>query len=126
MIKSGVFCIRHIKTHFSTDAKIMRRRSKKAENETNRRITLLEKSVNSIGEKLERSHFYDYMNYVSDGKRILRRAFWTGVLKGMGSAVGFTILGAVVVYFLHLLAKSNLPFLADFISDLIDIIEKNK
>lgn len=104
----------------------MRRRRKKAENEINRRITLLEKSVNLIGEKLERSHFYDYMNYVSDGKRILKRAFWTGVLRGIGSAVGFTILGAVIVYVLHLLAKSNLPFLADFISDIIEIIEKNR
>ena len=51
------------------------------------------------------------------------RSFRVGILKGIGSAIGFTLLGALVVYILHLLAQSNLPYIADFISNIIDIIE---
>ena len=41
-------------------------------------------------------------------------------------AVGVTVLGAVIIYAFQALAKSNLPYIADFISDIIDIIEKTR
>lgn len=37
-----------------------------------------------------------------------------------------TVLGAVIIYAFQALAKSNLPYIADFISDIIDIIEKHE
>ena len=43
-----------------------------------------------------------------------------------GTAVGVTVLGAVIIYAFQALAKSNLPYIADFISDIIDIIEKTR
>ena len=52
--------------------------------------------------------------------------FWTGLLRGFGTAVGVTVLGAVIIYAFQALAKSNLPYIADFISDIIDIIEKTR
>ena len=39
---------------------------------------------------------------------------------------GVTVLGAVIIYAFQALAKSNLPYIADFISDIIDIIEKTR
>lgn len=52
--------------------------------------------------------------------------FLTGLLRGFGTAVGVTVLGAVIIYAFQVLAKSNLPYIADFISDIIDIIEKTR
>ena len=75
---------------------------------------------------LEKAHFLDYVQYASNEKRIFRRAFLTGLLRGFGTAVGVTVLGAVIIYAFQALAKSNLPYIADFISDIIDIIEKTR
>lgn len=73
-----------------------------------------------------KSTFLDYVQYASNEKRIFRRAFLTGLLRGFGTAVGVTVLGAVIIYAFQVLAKSNLPYIADFISDIIDIIEKTR
>ena len=102
----------------------MSKKQKREEKEISRRLSLIEKTLEIICVKLERSHFYDYMEYVSNEKRIFMRSFRVGILKGIGSAIGFTLLGALVVYILHLLAQSNLPYIADFISNIIDIIER--
>lgn len=93
---------------------------------TEKELSRLNKKVNALAEMFERAHFLDYVQYVSDEKRMLRRAFLTGLLRGVGTAVGVTVLGAVIIYLLHALAKSNLPYIADFISDIIDIIEKTR
>ncbi len=98
--------------------------SKKKMRENNGRLSTVEKMIENIAFKLEQSHFYDYMNYVSNEKHIVCRAFKVGIAKGIGSAIGFTLLGALVVYILHLIAQTNLPYIADFISKIIRIIEK--
>lgn len=97
--------------------------SKKKMREFNGRLIVVEKIIKDIALKFEQSHFYDYMNYVSNEKHIIRRAFKVGIAKGIGSAIGFTLLGALVVYILHLIAQTNLPYIADFISKIIRIIE---
>ncbi len=101
----------------------MGKKKKHSDTEIKRRLNLIELSLQSITYKLERSHFYDYIEYVSSEKRIIRRAFFMGVLKGLGTAIGFSLIGAIIIYILNLLAKSNLPYIADFISEIIDIIE---
>jgi hypothetical protein len=89
-----------------------------------RKLELLEKTLAGMTAKLERSRFLEYVEYVGDEKLMLRRAFRLGLLRGAGTAIGFTILGAVAVYLLRLAAASNLPYIADFISRIIEIIEK--
>ena len=54
-----------------------------------------------------------------------RAAFRLGLLKGLGTAIGFTVLGAAVVYFLQLLVRINLPYITDFIVRIIEIIESH-
>lgn len=109
-----------------------RRNTKSKQNERNernelkliqKRLTVVEKLLKSISDSLRKSHFYDYIQYVSDEKRMMRRSFLLGMLKGVGAAIGFSLLGGLAVYILHLIAQSNLPYIADFISDIIDIIE---
>ena len=104
----------------------MRMRSKHQKKSIKGRLARIEKTVMSIENSLMRSHFYDYVEYAHDEKRILKRSFLIGLVKGFGSAIGVTILGAVVIYLLHALAMSNMPYIADFISDIIDIIESKK
>lgn len=57
---------------------------------------------------MERLRLADYVRYVDDRKRMFWTSFWGGVARGVGMAVGFTILGAVLVLILQDLAKHNL------------------
>ncbi len=44
------------------------------------------------------------------------QAVGQGVIKGLGGAVGFTILGAIVMAILTSLAAHNIPVIGDFIA----------
>lgn len=91
-----------------------------------RKLELLEKTVNRITVRLESAHFFEYVQYAGDEKRVLFRAFRIGLIKGAGTAIGFTVLGAVAIYILRLAARSNLPYIANFISQIIEIIERRR
>lgn len=54
--------------------------------------------------------------------RRIGRQFGQGVIKGLGGAVGFTILGAIVMAILTSLAAQNIPVIGDFIAKIIEIV----
>ena len=65
----------------------------------------------------------EHLDPEKQSRRAKREAFRLGLLKGLGTAIGFTVLGAAVVYFLQLLVRVNLPYITDFIVRIIEIIE---
>ena len=65
----------------------------------------------------------DYLYYLSDTKRIVINNFLAGLFKGIGNAVGFFILGAVIIYLISLLASRNLPIIGDFLEEIINLIK---
>ena len=65
----------------------------------------------------------DYLYYLSDTKRIIFNNFLAGLFKGIGNAVGFFIIGAVIVYLISLLASRNLPIIGDFLEEIINLIK---
>jgi len=52
--------------------------------------------------------------------------FMAGLARGLGMAVGFTLLGAMVIYLLQLLARHNVPFIGEFISDIVRIVREGE
>ena len=73
---------------------------------------------------MERLRLSDYVRYVDNRKRMFWTSFWGGVARGVGMAVGFTILGAVLVLILQDLAKHNLPLIGDVLAQIVSIVQK--
>lgn len=73
---------------------------------------------------LERLQLAEYIRYVDDRKRLMRSHFLGGLARGMGMAVGFTVLGAALVILLNRLAQHNLPIIGDFLADIVRIVQK--
>lgn len=73
---------------------------------------------------LERMHLPDYIRFLDDRKRFYRMHFIGGIIRGLGSAIGFTILGAVLVWFLQALAQRNLPVIGDFLADIVNMVQR--
>lgn len=91
-----------------------------------KRVKRIERMVESLAMSMEKSRFREYIEYTMDTKRMLRNSFFVGIARGIGSAIGFTLLGALLMYFLKQLAQSSLPILGDLIADLMDIVESKR
>ena len=72
---------------------------------------------------MERLRLADYVRYVDDRRRLVRVSFLSGVARGLGMAVGFTILGAMLVLALQDLARRNLPLISDFLAQIVGVVQ---
>ena len=73
---------------------------------------------------LERMHLPDYVRYLQDHRRFYRMHFLGGIVRGIGAAIGFTILGAALVWLLQALAQRNLPVIGDFLADIVSVVQR--
>ncbi len=65
----------------------------------------------------------EYMDYLQNRRRLFLTNFGAGMMRGMGFAVGFSILGAVVIYLIRNLALANLPLLGDFFAEVVHMVQ---
>lgn len=75
---------------------------------------------------LEQLRLAEFLAYEKDWKRRLLMQFLGGIVRGLGTAVGFTLLGALVVWLLQGLAQRNLPLIGDFLAQLLALVEGKK
>ncbi len=83
------------------------------------------KKIDHLSVQLERAKLFDYVELMDNKKKLLWNNFIGGLARGFGMAVGFTLLGGVIVYFLRYLVLLNLPILGSFISELVRIVQNN-
>jgi len=88
----------------------------------------LRKRMCSFGEKLnelslvlEKLKLADYLKHLNNIKRMVWINFLGGVARGLGIAIGFTLLGALVLYLLQQSFLNNLPVIGDIIADIVEI-----
>lgn len=91
----------------------------------NKRFKILNKKLNQISLLLEKSKLNDYVYFLEHPVKMLLPNFLGGLARGLGIAVGFSLLGAVIVYLLKELVKYNLPIISDFVNEIVDIVENN-
>lgn len=78
-----------------------------------------------IAQRMEYMHLDAYLRYVQNWKRRLTMDFLSGIVRGIGFSVGFSILGALLIYILRNMALANLPVIGRFLADLVRIVENN-
>ena len=74
-------------------------------------------------QKQEWAGFTEYVMYLQDRRRLLATNFLAGLMRGMGFAVGFSILGAVVVVLVQRLALENLPLIGAFFAEVVRMVQ---
>lgn len=87
--------------------------------------TRLEKKMDLLAAKLESLKINSYVELMQDTKKLLFRNFLAGISKGIGMAIGFTILGAVALLILEKVVALNIPIIGKFVSDIARIVEIN-
>jgi len=85
-------------------------------------ISALQKKIEKLLLELERTRIAEYVEMLHNPGRLLWSNFIAGLARGLGTAVGFTLLGALLVYFLQRIVVWNLPLISDFIAQLIEMV----
>ena len=88
------------------------------------RESLLIRQIDRWLEAMERLQLAEYVRYVDDRRRMFWTHFWSGVVRGLGMAVGFTILSAVLVWILQDLARRNLPLIGDALAEIVNVVQR--
>ena len=82
----------------------------------------LEQKVDDLVLAMEKMKLAEYVEYLHNTKKMLFTNLIAGVARGLGMAIGFTILGAFVIILLQQLVVLNLPLIGDFIAELVRIV----
>lgn len=72
--------------------------------------------------RLEKASVAEYVEFWRNPKRVFLANLLAGLARGVGTAIGLTVVGAAVVYFLGRLAALNLPLIGEFIAELTRIV----
>lgn len=86
-------------------------------------IEALKQKVDELSLNLERVKLAEYVELLNKPKRLLLINFISGVARGLGIAVGFTLLGALALFILQRLVVLNLPVVSDFIATLVRLVQ---
>lgn len=78
-----------------------------------------------VAHRMEQLHLDAYLRYVHNWKRRLLVEFLGGIARGVGFSVGFSVLGALLLYMLRNVALANLPVIGKFLAELVRIVERN-
>ena len=92
-----------------TDEKTFRERSQK---------------IDELSVRIEKLNLSEYLEVLRNPKRLLYINFIGGIARGFGTAIGFTLLGAFVIYLLQRMVVLRLPIIGTFIADIIKIVQK--
>ncbi len=94
-----------------------------ATTDQNQLIKTLQIKITDLAVKIEKMKLAEYVQLLNRPWRLLYINFIAGIGRGLGIAVGFTILGAIVLYILKHLVMLNLPLIGGFIAEIVRMVQ---
>jgi len=79
--------------------------------------------IQKLSQTLERMRLDEYLDFVSDRKRMYLAAFVGGTMRGVGFMFGFSIIGALVVTLLRSIVLDNIPGIGSFLAEVMNEME---
>ncbi len=87
-------------------------------------LSELSRKIDELSVRLEKLKLAEYLEVLRNPRRLLYVNFLGGIARGFGMAIGFTLLGAFVIYILQRIVVLKLPVIGTFIADIIEIVQK--
>ncbi|CDD16323.1 MAG: DUF5665 domain-containing protein [Clostridia bacterium] len=79
--------------------------------------------IDKINYILSKNEILDLMELLGNSKKFLFRNFLSGIIKGIGTGIGFTILTAIIIIILQRIVTLNIPVIGKYISDIVEIVK---
>lgn len=80
--------------------------------------------VEELGLAMEKMKLAEYVELLNRPARLFYINFFAGLARGIGMAVGFTLLGAFLIYILKRLEYLNIPVIGEFIAEIVKIVQE--
>lgn len=81
---------------------------------------------NKDNKKILENRIIELAELLGNTKKLVAKNFISGLFKGFGISIGFSLLSAVLIYILQKIIRLNIPIISEYITDIIDIVEKNR
>ena len=91
--------------------------------EEHKNLDLINDRLDDLTRAMEKTGIAEYVEMLNRPRRLLFLNFGIGIARGFGMAVGFTMLTALVLYFLRQIILLNIPVIGKFIADLVEIVQ---
>ncbi|HHY04790.1 MAG TPA: hypothetical protein GX534_06360 [Thermoanaerobacterales bacterium] len=80
--------------------------------------------IDDLSCNIEKINLAEYVEILRNPKRLLYLNFLSGMARGFGMAVGFTLLGAMLIYILQKIMILRLPLIGEFIAEIVNIVQQ--
>lgn len=87
-------------------------------------INSLRKRIVELSINIEKMKLAEYVDLLHSPRRLLWVNFISGIARGLGIAVGFAILGAILIIFLQKLVELNIPLIGGIIADIVEVVHQ--
>lgn len=87
---------------------------------------ILIKKIEKLNKSMEQNNIQELITTMGSPKKMLFRNFTSGIVRGIGISIGFSLVSAIVIYLLRRIIMLNIPVISEYIGDIIDIVEQNK
>ncbi|NLB53315.1 MAG: hypothetical protein GX808_10355 [Syntrophomonadaceae bacterium] len=83
----------------------------------------LARKIDELSVSMEKMRLAEYVQMLENPRRLLYINFLQGLSRGFGTAIGFTILAGIVLYFMQKIILINIPVIGEFIADVVEIVQ---
>lgn len=90
-----------------------------------KKFEMLNNNVEKLNNSLSQSNIIELLYIMGKKSEIIKRNFLAGIFRGVGIGIGVTIITAIIVIVLQRIVTLNLPVIGEYITDIVDIVQKN-
>lgn len=85
----------------------------------------LNKQIEELNKAMEISNIREIAYILGNKKKLFFVNIIAGIGRGIGIGIGVTLITALIIYFLNKIVTLNIPLIGNFVTDIVDIVEKN-
>lgn len=85
-------------------------------------ITKLNEYMERVAIQLERAQFAEYVQLLNHPRRLITINFISGIARGVGTGLGFTVVLALLLLILEELVSMHLPIIGQYLAEIVKIV----
>lgn len=93
---------------------------------TNKKQKKLEILIEKLIKILQNSNLHELSYILGNKKEIIKRNIIAGISRGIGIGIGVTLITAIIILVLRRIVTLNIPVIGEYISDIVQIVEKSR
>ncbi len=87
-------------------------------------LSKIDQKIQKIAISIEKLQIAEYIELLNNPRKFLFINFLSGITRGLGMAIGFIFLGAIMIYVLGRLAVMNIPIIGDYVTEIVRIVQQ--